>query len=156
MKYLLLLLSFSVSAQAYWMPSKDLTNHLKIYEGPSSSSKVICAVSQGRAMKHLGSVRRWYKISIDLCTGYVSKGSTIPFKTDLTYIQGLAADQVKIHILNGITYLNVGDWCYFIDLGRLNEIPIGKENALNIREFLDNRGGLDNLTQEIKDNCNFH
>jgi len=153
---LLLLLSFSVSAQNYYMPKESLKNYLNIYAEPSASSKVICAVSPGRAMEHLETIPRWYKISIDLCVGYVSKGSAIPFVTNLTYVEGLAADQVGIHILNGMVYLNVGGLCYFIDLGRLNEIPIGKENAVNIRKFLDDRGGMDNLTEEIKENCDFH
>lgn len=153
---LLILLSFSVSAQNYWEPGDNVTNYLNIYEEPSASSRQLCAVSPGRAMKHIESIPYWHLISIDLCVGYISKAYTKPFETDLTYVQGLAADEVKIHLLNGMFYFNVGKWCYFFDLGRLNELPIGKENAITIRQYLNDRGGMDNLTKTIADNCNFH
>lgn len=160
MKYLLLLLSFSVSAQDYskdyYMARENLKNKLNVYQEKTSKSHVICAVSQGRAMKKISTGLNWLKISISECEGYVYKKSIVPFKENLTYMQGLAADEIEIHRVDKIMYFDVGGWCYFFSLDNLKEIPTGKDNAITLRTHINNIGGFDKLTDEIKENCNFH
>lgn len=161
MKYILLImLSFNVSAQDYskdyWMPRETLKNKLNIYQEKTSKSHVICAVGQGRAMKKISTGLNWLKVSISLCEGYVYKKSIVPFEQDFTYVQGLAADEIEIHRVNNMMYFYVGGWCYFVNLDNLKDIPQGKDNAITLRTHINNIGGLDNLTDEIKANCNFH
>jgi len=154
----LILLTFSLTSlsQDYWMPRETLKNNLNIYQEKTSKSKVVCAVSQGRAMKKISTGLNWMLVSISMCEGYVYKKSIVPFKTKLTYMQGLVADEVQIHRVDKMLYIDVGGWCYFIDVDNLTDIPSGKDSAITIRDHLDNNGGFDKLTDEIKENCNFH
>jgi len=157
MRYLILLLfCFDVSAQDYWMPRENLKNKLNMYRDKTSKSHVVCAVSQGRAMKKISTGLNWIKVSIALCEGYVYKKSIVPFKTSLSYMQGLAADEIEIHRVDKMLYVDVGGWCYFINVDSLKDIPQGKGNAITLRAHLDNNGGFNTLTNEIKENCNFH
>lgn len=135
------------------MPKQPRANYLNIYAEPSASSQVICAAKHGRALELIESIPYWYLIQLDLCRGYVSKGEVDKFEEDLTDLEKLAANQVKIHVIDGVVCLNIYKFPYFIDLGRLNELPIGKENAKTIRQILNDRGGRDNITPEIKENC---
>ena len=160
---ILLLISFSTYAQEYRMPRENLKSYLNMYEKTRSNSKVVCAVSQGRAIEVIEDYGKWLKVNISLCTGYVWKASTVIFEQKLTHLQGLAADQILIHVgstegekVGKLFYFTIGEWCYFIDVDSLKGIPEGKENAITIREHINNQGGFDKLTDEIKENCNFH
>lgn len=148
-----------VSAANYYMPRETLKTDLRLRDGPSVTSKTTCRVGQFTSLRRVHKTGRWYKVIAIKCTGWVSQSSVVAFQTQLPWAMEKVAEDTTAHTIGNVLYFSIPvgfkKHCFFVNLNELNEIPEGKENAITLMEYLNERGGLDGLTQEIHDNCNF-
>jgi len=159
MKYILLILfSFSVNAAPnYFMPKESLKTDLRIRLASTVKSVIVCRVKPYTALKHILKRDNWYLVetSDPDCKGYVSSGSVVPFDDDLWFIADKVFNGMWVHKVGSVLYVSAAELCFIMDTTEFENIPIGKDEAITVKQYINNRGGLDGLTQEQRKNCNF-
>jgi len=157
MKYLiLLLLSFSVTAAPnYWMPKESLVNDLKIRDCPATNCRIIYEAPKFKALKHVSKSGAWYKIETPNGEGYASSRSLVEFDADLWYIANKVFNGMWVHKVGSVLYVSAAELCFIMDTTEFENVPEGKDQAITVKQYINNRGGLDGLTAEQRLNCNF-
>jgi len=153
--YFLMVANEVLGAPNYWMAKESLVNDLRVRTDPTVKSKIIYEAPKFKALKHISNSGNWYKVETPNGEGYASKSSVVPFDEDLWFIADKVFKGMWVHKVGTVLYISAAEICFIVDTAEFENIPEGKDNAITVKQYINNRGGLDGLTPEQRKNCNF-
>lgn len=142
------------------MPHPSLTENLRLYScGSKTQCPVVASIPPGNELIEKEKFGDWYLLTFSGGEGYALKteleyysGSpTNPDRT-LTYFENMVAEEIKIKRTAGFIYIKAVGVCYVFEVLFTDEIPT---TATTLKSFINQSGGLRNMTAEEKANCVF-
>lgn len=153
--FLILFTTFVFADGSWWTARDTLKSDLKMYESPTSKSKVIDKIKKGIALKQLlqgQSNKSWIYITYNEQNGYVSKRSLQRYQVNLDSWETFVFPYIKLARTDeGAIVVSVSGKCYQIKQEHILELPSDK--AITMQQYLNLRGGFGTIKGELSQ-CN--